>query len=232
MIDIAFGVFGLATLIGIAFLFSENKRKIHWQQVGIGIGLQLVFAIFVLMTPWGASFFNWIATFFVKVISFTFEGAKFVFGALADQGMFARAFPDVMQKQGAGFIFAFQVLPTIIFFSSLMSVLYHLGIMQKIVQGMAWVMAKAMKVSGEKIAVLTAKEWFFAAIIAIFGIVIAQYTFTTAINLAGPGIASPLGETSPILASIFAKVFLHEKVTSRLFLAITLTIAGVAVLMM
>jgi len=84
----------------------------------------------------------------------------------------------------------------------------------------------------KKIAVLTAKEWFFAAIIAIFGIVIAQYTFTTAINLAGPGIASPLGETSPILASIFAKVFLHEKVTSRLFLAITLTIAGVAVLMM
>jgi len=148
MLDIAFGIFGLATLIGIAFLFSENKRNIHWQQVGIGIALQLVFAVFVLMTPWGATFFNWIAMFFVKVISFTFEGAKFVFGALADQGMFARAFPEALQKQGAGFIFAFQVLPTIIFFSSLMSVLYHLGIMQKIVQGMAWVMAKAMKVSG------------------------------------------------------------------------------------
>ena len=99
MMDIAFGIFGLATLIGIAFLFSENKRKIHWQQVGIGIGLQLVFAIFVLMTPWGATFFNWIAMFFVKIISFTFEGAKFVFGSLADQGVFGRAFPEAMQKQ-------------------------------------------------------------------------------------------------------------------------------------
>jgi len=148
MKDIAFGIFGLAALIGIAFLFSENKRKIKWQQVGIGIGLQLLFAIFVLMTPWGATFFNWIANFFVKIISFTVEGAKFVFGALSDQGQFAEAFPEALRNQGVGFIFAFQVLPTIIFFSSLMTVLYHLGIMQRIVQGMAWVMAKAMKVSG------------------------------------------------------------------------------------
>ncbi len=147
MKDIAFGVFGLFVLIAIAFLFSNNKRKIRWDQVGIGIGLQLVFAIFVLLTPWGATFFDWIASFFVKIISFTFDGAKFVFGALADQTLFAKAFPKNLQAS-AGFIFAFQVLPTIIFFSSLMSVLYHLGIMQKIVQGMAWVMAKAMKVSG------------------------------------------------------------------------------------
>ncbi len=146
MKDIAFGIFGLITLLGIAFLFSDNKKHIPWAQVSKGIGLQLIFAIFVILTPWGATFFNWIGSFFVKVISFTNDGSRFVFGILADQAGFNKAFPEGMA--GAGFIFAFQVLPTIIFFSSLMSVLYHLGIMQKIVQGMAWVMAKILKVSG------------------------------------------------------------------------------------
>lgn len=146
MKDIAFGIFGLITLVGIAFLFSDNKKHIPWSQVAKGIGLQLIFAIFVILTPWGATFFNWIGQFFVKVISFTNDGSRFVFGILADQAGFNKAFPEGMA--GAGFIFAFQVLPTIIFFSSLMSVLYHLGIMQKIVQGMAWVMAKILKVSG------------------------------------------------------------------------------------
>ncbi|HGY56053.1 MAG TPA: NupC/NupG family nucleoside CNT transporter [Caldithrix abyssi] len=135
MTDILFGILGLAVLIGIAFLFSNNKKKIKWQQVGLGIGLQILFAMFVILTPWGASVFNAIGNFFVKIISFTNEGSKFVFGGLAEQKNF-------------GFIFAFQILPTIIFFSSLMSVLYHLGIMQKIVQGMAWVMAKLLKISG------------------------------------------------------------------------------------
>ena len=135
MTDILFGILGLIVLIGIAFLFSNNKKKIKWVQVGLGIGLQLLFAMFVILTPWGANVFNAIGNFFVKIISFTNEGSKFVFGGLAVQDNF-------------GFIFAFQILPTIIFFSSLMSVLYHLGIMQKIVQGMAWVMAKLLKISG------------------------------------------------------------------------------------
>jgi len=148
MTDILFGILGLAVLIGIAFIFSNNKKYIKWQQVGLGIGLQLVFAIFVLLTPWGAMVFNAIGQFFVKIISFTNEGASFVFGALASQRAFNQAFPGELQEQGIGFIFAFQVLPTIIFFASLMSVLYHLGIMQRIVQGMAWVMAKTLKVSG------------------------------------------------------------------------------------
>lgn len=148
MTDILFGILGLAVLIGIAFLFSNNKKYIKWQQVGMGIGLQVVFAIFVLLTPWGAMVFNAIGQFFVKIISFTNEGANFVFGALASQNAFNQAFPGELQQQGFGFIFAFQVLPTIIFFASLMAVLYHLGIMQRIVQGMAWVMAKTLQVSG------------------------------------------------------------------------------------
>lgn len=146
--DIAFGIFGLAMLLGIAFLFSNNKKRINWRVVAMGVGLQLLFAIFVILTPWGAVVFNAIGSFFVKIINFTREGSSFVFGALADQASFDEAFPESLRNQGRGFIFAFQVLPTIIFFSSLMSVLYHLGLMQKVVQGMAWVMAKLMKVSG------------------------------------------------------------------------------------
>lgn len=148
MIDILFGVLGLTALIGIAFLFSNSKKNVKWQQVGLGIGLQIVFAVFVLLTPWGALVFDAIGQFFVKIISFTNEGAKFVFGALAIQSDFEKAFPEDLRLQGFGFVFAFQILPTIIFFSSLMSVLYHLGIMQKIVQGMAWVMAKVLSISG------------------------------------------------------------------------------------
>ncbi|MGD9898480.1 MAG: NupC/NupG family nucleoside CNT transporter [Calditrichaceae bacterium] len=150
MNDFLFAVFGLITLIGLAFLFSNNKKKINWKQVAIGLAMQIVFAIFVILTPWGATFFNYIGNFFVQIISFTGEGSAFVFGALADQGKFGQAFPDALKSTGAGFIFAFQVLPTIIFFSSLMSVLYHLGIMQKIVQGMAWVMAKLLNISGSE----------------------------------------------------------------------------------
>jgi len=143
-----FGIFGLSVLVGIAYLFSDNKKHINWSQVLMGIGLQLLFAIFVILTPWGEVVFNAIATFFVKIISFTFDGANFVFGALSDQSTFSEAFPSDMT--GVGFVFAFQVLPTIIFFSSLMSVLYHLGIMQKIVQGMAWIMVKILKISGSE----------------------------------------------------------------------------------
>ena len=132
--DMLFGLFGLTVLVGIAVLFSNNRSAISWRLVGIGIGLQLLFAVIVILTTWGSRFFSFISTIFVKVIAFTNEGSMFIFGDLADGSK--------------GFYFAFQVLPTIIFFSSLMSVLYHLGAMQKVVQGMAWVMAKAMRVSG------------------------------------------------------------------------------------
>jgi CNT family concentrative nucleoside transporter len=148
MITILFGLLGLAVLLGIALVFSNNRRNINWRIVGTGLALQLVFAVFVIMTPWGSLVFDAIGSFFVKIINFTFDGASFVFGALASQKTFGQAFSEELQLEGIGFIFAFQVLPTIIFFSSLMSVLYHLGIMQKIVQGMAWVMAKTMRVSG------------------------------------------------------------------------------------
>jgi len=148
ILDVLFAIMGITCLIGIAYLFSNNRKNIDWRLVGIGISLQVIFAIFVLRIPGGEMVFNTIGKFFVQLINFTFEGAIFVFGFLASQAQTDKIIPQNLQNQGFGFIFAFQVLPTIIFFSSLMTVLYHLGIMQKIVQGMAWIMAKTMKVSG------------------------------------------------------------------------------------
>ncbi len=135
MLQILFGLFGLACLIAIAWLFSEAKRSVDWRLVGTGVALQIVFAIFVLMTPWGASIFNALSQGFVGLLSFTSEGSQLIFG-------------DLAKSETLGFIFAFQVLPTIIFFAAFMGVLYHLGIMQAIVKGMAWVITKAMRVSG------------------------------------------------------------------------------------
>jgi len=134
---IAFGIFGLAVLISVAFAFSRHKKSVDWKQVAAGIGLQIVFAIIVILVPGGREFFDFISRIFVKVIDFAMVGGEFIFG-------------DMTSFEKFGFIFAFQVLPTIIFFASLMSVLYHIGFMQKIVAGMAWVMQKALGVSGSE----------------------------------------------------------------------------------
>lgn len=135
MQQILFGLFGLASLIGIAWLFSEARRQVDWRLVLTGVVLQLVFAIFVLMTPWGASIFGALSEGFVKLLGFTSQGSQLIFG-------------DLAKAETLGFIFAFQVLPTIIFFAAFMGVLYHLGIMQGIVKGMAWLITKLMRVSG------------------------------------------------------------------------------------
>jgi CNT family concentrative nucleoside transporter len=143
------GILGLILLVGIAFLFSNNKKNINWRLVISGIIIQIIFAILILkgdylgqfFSPlaWPKDFFYWVSGFFVLLLNFTTEGAKFVFGNLA---------VSPGQDGSLGMFFAFQVLPTIIFFASLMSIMYYLGIMQRIVQGMAWVMAKFMGTSG------------------------------------------------------------------------------------
>jgi CNT family concentrative nucleoside transporter len=128
------GAFGCAVLIGLAVLLSSNRRAINWRIVGTGIGLQLIFALLVLKTTPGQLVFDAIASGFRDLLSFTYEGTKFIFGELGDPA--------------AGHNFAFQVLPTIIFFAALMAVLYHLRVVQPIVRGMGWVMQKAMGISG------------------------------------------------------------------------------------
>ncbi|MCF6270676.1 MAG: NupC/NupG family nucleoside CNT transporter [Melioribacteraceae bacterium] len=148
-ISIFRGMFGILLLVGIAFLLSNNKKNINWRLVFTGLGLQFIFAMLIIkgeylagfFSPlgWVKVFFEWVSSFFVIVLNFTTEGAKFIFGDLAIS-------PG--SENSMGMFFAFQVLPTIIFFASLMAVLYHLGIMQRIVQAMAWVMAKLLGTSG------------------------------------------------------------------------------------
>jgi CNT family concentrative nucleoside transporter len=136
--NILFGFLGLAVLISIAFTFSDNRKAVDWKLVAAGVGLQLAFALIVIVLPGGRQFFEAISRVFVTIIGFATEGAVFVFGQVGDP------------TTNLGFMFAFQVLPTIIFFASLMSVLYHVGFMQKVVQSMAWVMFKVMRISGSE----------------------------------------------------------------------------------
>lgn len=133
--SILFGLFGLACLIGIAWLFSNNKGRVNWTLVATGVTLQIAFATLVLLVPGGKDVFQWLSNLFVQVLGFVAAGSNFVFGGLMDIPKY-------------GFIFAFQVLPTIIFFAALMSVLYHLGVMQVVVRAMTWAITKVMKVSG------------------------------------------------------------------------------------
>ncbi len=135
MTHILFGLFGLASLIGLAWLFSNNKRAVDWKLVITGVALQIAFATLVLIVPGGKEVFDWLSKGFVAVLGFVGAGSSFIFGSLMDTSKF-------------GFIFAFQVLPTIIFFAALMGVLYHLNVMQAVVRAMAWAITKVMRVSG------------------------------------------------------------------------------------
>lgn len=151
------GILGIATILGIAVLISSSRKSINWRTVGAGLLLQIVLAILILkggelgdvFAPlgWPKAFFSWISSFFVLVLDFTTEGAQFVFGQLA---------VSPGQDGSLGNFFAFQVLPTIIFFSSLMSILYYLGVMQKIVTGMAWLVRRVLHTSGAESLSVTA----------------------------------------------------------------------------
>ena len=129
------GLLGIATLIGIAWLFSSNRKAISWKVVGIGLVIQLLLAIGVLYVPFVQAFFEFFGKIFVTILDFTKEGSVFLLG-------------DLMDTTKTGYIFAFQVLPTIIFFSALTSLLFYLGIIQKIVYALAWGMTKLMNISG------------------------------------------------------------------------------------
>jgi len=130
------GVLGMASLIFIAFLFSSNKKAIDWKTVGIGLAFQLLIAIGVLKVGFVKSAFEAIGKVFVSVLDYTRAGSQFLFEGL------------VVDMDTFGFIFAFQVLPTILFFSALTSVLFYLGIIQKVVKAFGWLLSKLLKISG------------------------------------------------------------------------------------
>ncbi|WP_299226901.1 nucleoside transporter C-terminal domain-containing protein [uncultured Psychroserpens sp.] len=131
------GVLGMVTLIVIAFLFSSNRKAINWKTVGIGLTFQLLIAIGVLKIDFIKSVFEFVGKIFIKILGFTQSGSEFLFGGFMDVNSY-------------GFIFAFQVLPTILFFSALTSVLFYLGIIQKVVKAMGWLLTKILGISGAK----------------------------------------------------------------------------------
>ncbi|MDT0539308.1 nucleoside transporter C-terminal domain-containing protein [Croceitalea sp. P059] len=130
------GALGMAVLILIAFLFSSNRKAINWKTVGIGLGIQVIIAIGVLKIPFVQSIFEAIGQVFVNILDFTRAGSQFLFEGL------------VVDMDTFGYIFAFQVLPTIIFFSALTSVLFYLGVIQKVVKWLAWLLTKSLGISG------------------------------------------------------------------------------------
>src|SRR5262252_9388430 len=130
------GILGLLTMLGLAYAFSTNRRAIRVKTVAWGLGLQIVFAVFVLKVEIGRWPFQKAGDGVNHLLSYSFEGSKFVFGELGKQG------------SSMGFFFAFQVLPTIIFIAAFFAVLYYFGVMQFIIKIFAWVMTRVMGASG------------------------------------------------------------------------------------
>jgi len=130
------GLIGMAVILGIGLLFSRNRRAISWRVVGWGLGLQFAFAVFVLRVPWGRDAFAWLGRMATKLLGFSYAGSEFVFGEIGKQ------------HSSIGVVFAFQILPTIIFVSALFAIMYYLGIMQVVVKAFAVAMNKVMGASG------------------------------------------------------------------------------------
>lgn len=129
------GIIGLTFIIGLSYLFSSNRKKVSWRVVGFGLLAQIILAFGILKIPAVAWVFETVGKIFVVILDFTREGSVFLLG-------------DLLNADSFGFIFAFQVLPTIIFFSALTSLLFYLGIIQKVVYYMALVMTKLLRISG------------------------------------------------------------------------------------
>jgi len=130
------GVFGLVVILGIGFGMSRNRRAISWRVVAWGVGLQLFFAIFVLRVKQGRDLFVWLGATVTKILGFSYAGSEFVFGEIGKQ------------HSSIGVVFAFQIMPAIIFVSALFAIMYYLGIMQVVVKAFAIAMNKIMGASG------------------------------------------------------------------------------------
>ena len=131
------GVLGMLVLLFIAYLLSNNRKAIAWKTVGVGLLLQITIAIGVIKVPWVTQIFETLGGFFIRILDYTGEGAKMLLGSFGD-------------VEVSGFIFVFQALPVIIFFSALTSVLYYYRIIQKVVSGLAWMMTKFLNISGQE----------------------------------------------------------------------------------
>ena len=139
------GILGIIAILGISYLLSNDKKNINLRLIIWGLGLQIFFGIFILVTPFGKPIFSWCDKAINKLLSFSQDGSEFLFASFMDGKMH----PSVIN-------FAFYVLPTVIFFSALMSVLYHLGLMQKVIKVISTIMQKTMKTSGPETTSISA----------------------------------------------------------------------------
>ncbi|MFK7953798.1 MAG: NupC/NupG family nucleoside CNT transporter [Ekhidna sp.] len=137
------GLIGLVGLISIAWIFSGNRKKVDFRIVGVGVLIQVVIGLMIANVDFVNQLFSWASAGFVKFLNFGLKGAEFLYGDLAKN---SEAVPGT--KHSLGFLFVFQALPTVIFFSAVTAGLYYLGILQKLVYGFAWIMAKTMRLSG------------------------------------------------------------------------------------
>ena len=141
------GVLGILLILGVAYLSLTNRRAIRWRTIVWGIGLQILFAFAVLRWPWGQYALQKTADFITNIIGYAGFGARFVFAWLAEDQTFLGA---IRREPVGPIIFAFVVMPIVIFIASLFTILYHLGIMQRVVKAMAILMSKTMKTSGSE----------------------------------------------------------------------------------
>ena len=131
------GLLGMFVLILISYLLSANRKAINWKTVILGLGAQIILAIGVLKVPLIQGFFEWVGSLFIAVLDFTLEGTKFLFASFSTG-----------EIEAPLMTFAISILPTVIFFSALTSVLFYLGIIQRVVKGLAWLLSKLLQVSG------------------------------------------------------------------------------------
>ena len=131
------GIIGIIILLGIAFLLSSQRKAIKWKTILIGLSLQFILAFGVLKIGWVKQIFNVLGGFFTAVLEFTESGSLFLFGNLIDAS-----------NTTIGYVFALQILPTIVFFSALTSILYYFGIIQRVVKGLAWLLTRTLGISG------------------------------------------------------------------------------------
>jgi CNT family concentrative nucleoside transporter len=137
------GLLGIVVILGLSFLMSNNRKAINYRTVGVGLLIQLLLALFILKTRPGGAMFLWLGKAVKKLLSFSDQGAEFVFGPLVRDGVMQEVF-------GQGFVFFFRVIPTIIFVAVLVKIFYHLGILQFIIRQLAKFMHWAMRVSGSE----------------------------------------------------------------------------------
>lgn len=152
LLSLARGALGVFVMLFVCYLLSNDRKNIDWRLVIGGIGLQIVLAVLILKVPFVYDMFKWIADRFVDLLSFTDAGASFVFGSWPDEAWLQAtdfsSTPPAQVPFKIGYMFAFRVLPTIVFFAAFSAILYFFGILQRIIYVFAWVMSKFMRLSG------------------------------------------------------------------------------------